>query len=105
MRLAWDVPRKESDERYSRKRSDDLYHTARWTRLARMWKMDHPLCVECQKRGVVRAAEVVDHITPWPVCEDFFDMNNLQSLCSQCNVAKGNRDKKLIAQWKKKNNK
>ena len=60
----------------------------------------HPLCEECLKRGVFKSAEVVDHIVPWPVCEDFYDEKNLQSLCEDCNRAKGNRDKKTIQEWR-----
>ena len=105
MKLIWDLPTpaKRTGKEYKRVRSDDLYHTARWTRLSRLWRDMHPLCAECQRHGVIREAEVVDHIIPFPVCEDFFDTGNLQSLCSDCNVAKGNRDKKLIQQWKKTN--
>lgn len=49
---------------------------------------------------MVKAAEVTDHIVPWPVCQDFFDRSNLQSLCQTCNIAKGNRDKVVIAKWR-----
>ena len=104
MKLAWDSERRlESGKQSNRDlgRSADPYHTARWTRLSRAWRMEHPLCEECRKRGVIKSAQVVDHIVPWPVCEDFFDRANLQSLCSDCNIAKGNRDKKVIAEWRK----
>lgn len=105
MRLAWDAAKKAAkrDGGYHRDRSDDSYHTYRWTRLSRAFREQHPLCEECRKRGVIKPAEVVDHIVPWPVCEDFFDRANLQSLCGDCNNAKGQRDKKLIQEWKRKN--
>ena len=107
MKLAWDSARKveKRDGKYHRERSDDPYHTYRWTRLSRAFREQHPLCEECRKQGVVRSAQVVDHIIPWPVCEDFFDRANLQSLCADCNAAKGNRDKKLIQEWRMKNEK
>lgn len=102
MRLAWDAEKKQEGKGSGRKfeRSADPYHTSRWTRLSRAWRAAHPLCEECRKRGVIKSAQVVDHIIPWPVCEDFFDRTNLQSLCSDCNNAKGNRDKKLIQEWR-----
>ena len=76
MKLAWDAAKRteKRDGGYHRERSDDPYHTFRWTRLSRVWRMEHPLCEECRKRGIVKRAEVVDHIIPWPVCRDFFDI-------------------------------
>ena len=103
MQLAWDSKTRADKQagKYERERSADPYHTYRWTRLSRAFRAEHPLCALCQKEGRITAAEVVDHIVPWPVCEDFFDRRNLQSLCSAHNIDKGNKDKKLIAQWRK----
>ncbi len=103
MALAWDSKkRKDADSGgYQRERSSELYHTYRWTRLSRAFRQSHPLCAECARNGRLKAAEVVDHITPFPVCRDFFDESNLQSLCSDCNIAKGNRDKAVIAEWRR----
>jgi len=101
--LAWDSQRKKDNEQgdYQRERSSDLYHTFRWTRLSRAFRQSHPLCAECARHGRLKAAEVVDHIIPYPVCKDFFDLSNLQSLCSDCNIAKGNRDKVIINEWRR----
>ena len=101
--LAWDSKEHKKLEvgGYHRERSDDLYHTFRWTRLSRAFRQSHPLCAECARNGRLKAAEVVDHIVPYPVCRDFFDEGNLQSLCSDCNIAKGNRDKVVIAEWRR----
>ena len=103
MRLAWDAQSRvdKRDGTYQRERSADPYHTYRWTRLSRAFRAEHPLCAECQRQGIVKAADVVDHIVPWPVCQDFYDRSNLQSLCEDCNRAKGNRDKRIIAEWRK----
>lgn len=103
MRLAWDSKTRidKSDGGYHRERSSDLYHTNRWTRLSRVFRAQHPLCAECRRKGIIKSAEVVDHIIPWPVCGDFFDTNNLQSLCEDCNRLKGQSDKKIIAEWRK----
>lgn len=99
-RLAWDGERRQDDGSYKRERSADPYHTSRWTRLSRAWRMMHPLCEECKRNGIIKAGEVTDHIIPWPVCQDFYDENNLQTLCKDCNHAKGQRDKKLIQSYK-----
>ena len=69
--------------------------------MSRAFRQSHPLCAECARNGRLKAAEVVDHITPFPVCRDFFDESNLQSLCYDCNIAKGNRDKVVIAEWRR----
>ena len=101
MKLAWDIPEPPVSG-YERKRSDDLYHSARWTKLARAFRTAHPLCAECQRKGIITAAECVDHIDPWPICEDyFFDTTNLQALCYKCNLEKGNKDKKRIQEWRR----
>lgn len=99
-RLAWDGERRQNDGSYKRERSADPYHTSRWTRLSRAWRMMHPLCEECKRHGIIKAGEVTDHIIPWPVCQDFYDENNLQTLCKDCNHAKGQKDKKLIQSYK-----
>lgn len=83
-------------------RSDPRYHTAAWTRLSRAFRADHPLCENCLRKGIVTPAEVVDHIVPIAICEDFWDMTNWQSLCRKCNIEKGNRDKRIIQERKKK---
>ena len=104
MKLAWDSKRtaQKVDGKYVRERSADLYHTSRWTRLSASWRAMHPLCEECKRQGVIKAAQVVDHITPWPVCgvDGFYDPANLQSLCEACNHQKGQSDKKTIQQWR-----
>ena len=99
-RLAWDGERRQDDGSYKRERSADPYHTSRWTRLSRAWRMMHPLCEECKRNGIIKAGEVTDHIIPWPVCQDFYDESNLQTLCEECNHAKGQKDKKLIQSYK-----
>lgn len=85
-----------------RKRSADEYHTWKWTRLSRAYRAAHPLCAECLKKGLFVPAQVVDHIIPAAICDDFWDENNWQSLCRPCNLAKGNRDKALIKRGRKR---
>lgn len=100
--LAWDSQRQKDRAagKYVREESDSRYHSARWARLSRAWRAAHPLCEECKRNGILTAGEVVDHITPVPVCQDFFDESNLQTLCRQCNHLKGQRDKKIIQAYR-----
>lgn len=102
MKLAWDSSSRvdRSDGKYHREKSDPRYHTARWARLSRTFRDSHPLCARCQAQGIIRPAQCVDHIIPVPICQDFYDIHNLQSLCNECNMLKGNEDKKKIQQWK-----
>ena len=102
MKLAWDIgPKPGRDERGHRLSTHpEVYNTHRWHKLARRFIAMHPLCVECGKRGIIRAAEVADHIIPLDVIlargGDPYDESNLQPLCAACNISKGNRDKRLI---------
>lgn len=56
-----------------------------------LWLMQHPLCVECSKRGQVTMATEVDHIKPLFKGGDD-DPSNLQSLCAQHHRDKTNAD-------------
>lgn len=96
----WVPERIDNTRMQHRQRSAPEYHTARWTRESRAWREEHPLCEECRRKGIIKAAEVVDHIIPVAVCSDFWDRSNWQSLCKECNIAKGNRDKEVIKRWK-----
>lgn len=103
MNLPWDSKARQEgqDKSWNWQHSDPRYHTTRWYKLSTRWRIAHPLCEECRKRGVIKPAELVDHIIPVPVCKDFFDESNLQSLCRDCNNAKGQRDKAIIQKWRR----
>lgn len=107
MKLAWDSKRQteregaKSSGKYFRERSDDLYHSARWTRFSKAWRATHPLCAECMRKGIIKEGEVTDHIIPFPVCGDFFDETNFQTLCEKCNNEKGQRDKEVIRNYRR----
>ena len=97
--LPWDTTPKRKG--YVREKSAEPYHTYRWAKLSRAFRAEHPLCEECRKNGIIKAATCVDHIEPWPICGDrFYDRSNLQALCDECNHLKGQRDKKKIQEWK-----
>lgn len=51
----------------------------------------HPLCVECEKRGLIRAATELDHVVPlFKGGEDI--ESNRQGLCGDCHAEKTRRD-------------
>ena len=91
MRLAWDAQSRGEAPAggYNRERSADLYHTNRWTRLSRVFRASHPLCEECKRQGIIKAAAVVDHIVPHRGDQRlFWDQSNWQPLCKGCHDKK-----------------
>ena len=72
----------------NRERSADEYHTARWTRESKAFRIAHPLCRRCESKGIIRATEVTDHIRPPKVYGDFWDKKNWQPLCKNCHDRK-----------------
>ena len=49
----------------------------------------NPLCKICESQGIVKAAKVVDHITPHKGdARLFWDRSNWQPLCSSCHSRK-----------------
>ncbi len=65
--------------------SDQQYGSQRWRKLSVAFRRRYPLCSECESNGLVRAADLVDHIKPakeFP--ELFFSWKNLRSLCHDC---------------------
>ena len=76
-----------------------LYHTQRWLRCRHQFLMDHPLCCECEREGLVVAASVVDHRLGhqhrnWR--ERFWDRAGWQSLCLDCHAKKSAAE---LAAW------
>ena len=56
-----------------------------WRKIRARHLAKYPLCVFCGKRGIIEPATCVDHIIPHRQDEElFFDLDNLQSLCSGC---------------------
>lgn len=61
---------------------DPFYSGRRWRKLRAMKLGEQPLCEECIKLGVARAADEVHHAVPRSVDESReFDWDNLVSLC------------------------
>lgn len=86
------------DDSYRRARNDrtanpheahaeEIRRSPRWRRLRLVVLGRQPLCVECLKHGVTRAATDVDHIEPlveWLARGEWqgaYDERNLQPLC------------------------
>ena len=62
-----------------------FYKSTAWRKLSRHWLEKNPICVKCYKQGIIRPAQIVDHITE--IKDDWskrLDASNLQSLCRVC---------------------
>lgn len=60
-----------------------------WTKASVSFRRLNPLCVECEKKGIVAAATCVDHIVPHRGDLGlFWDTDNWQSLCETCHARK-----------------
>ena len=68
------------------------YHTTRWRALRKVQLTSHPLCAMCEAKGIITAAVMVDHVRSIANGGDFWDMSNLQSLCSHCHRVKTNKE-------------
>lgn len=64
-------------------------YTGQWRRAREGFLAKHPLCIECEERGFIEAATVVDHITPHKGDDTlFWDRDNWQPLCETCHNRK-----------------
>jgi 5-methylcytosine-specific restriction protein A len=70
-------------ERYNRDRAFKKYYKHGWESIRAAQLNKQPLCEECEKAGLYRAAELVHHIKPLRG-GGTHDAPNLMSLCSAC---------------------
>lgn len=63
-------------------KAQQFYRSTAWKKLSRRMMEKNPVCVECLKQGIIKKADVIDHIVP--IRQDWsrrLDESNLQSLC------------------------
>lgn len=68
-----------------------------WQKLRAAYITEHPLCEQCEERGVVMEAQEVHHMTAFKGVDDpmRLDWDNLQSCCKACHAkATGGRTKR-----------
>lgn len=72
-----------------RKSANERGYTYQWQKASKAFLAHHPLCVMCEAIGIVKAAEVVDHIKPHNGNQNlFWDKKNWQPLCKKCHDRK-----------------
>lgn len=70
-----------------------FYNSWPWRIAAKRYKLANPLCVECDKIGIVTPVKVVDHIIPINKGGERLDKANFQSLCESCHNKKSAGEK------------
>jgi 5-methylcytosine-specific restriction enzyme A len=66
-----------------------LCSTSRWKKSRKEFMKQHPLCVECKSKAVIKAASVEDHIEAHKGDEVlFWNQNNWQALYKKCHDRK-----------------
>ena len=65
----------------------------KWRMVSQAFLDAHPLCAECERRGLIRPATCVDHIKPHKGDKKlFWDRSNWQPLCQSCHSEKTARE-------------
>jgi 5-methylcytosine-specific restriction endonuclease McrA len=91
LKLPWVKPAAKSNKSWGW--NTNFYRTKRWRNLRQFFLSNNPLCVECEGRGLLVTATVVDHIIPRRERPDLeLDESNLQGLCDACHNAKSGRE-------------
>lgn len=92
----WIPESKPTPKQSGRKERDPRYSTARWQKVRALHLRDKPLCVECEKKGIIKQANVLDHVIPHRIngSIDFFDSSNHQGLCTRCHNSKSAIERK-----------
>lgn len=88
------------EERVQHQRTKDMrwfYNSRKWRKFSKEYKAMNPLCVECELKGIVKAASVTDHIKTFEIEPKGFDLDNLQSkymqpLCKKCHDSKSGKE-------------
>jgi len=86
------VPKKQGQQP-SRDTDGNFYRSRRWRKVREQQLIREPLCRECLEAGVVKAAEMVDHIQPIKQGGDKYAPSNLQSLCNKHHNIKRGRER------------
>ena len=94
----WFVPKAKTGNQQGRKEKSKEYNTVRWRRFRQaVLQRDKYLCQECLRKGIhtpvgdKRWDHAVDHIKEVRDGGKFYDMSNVETLCSTCHNRKSGR--------------
>jgi 5-methylcytosine-specific restriction protein A len=72
-------------------------YNRQWRNARAAFLTANPQCVECERRNILKPAEVVDHIIPHRGdTRLFWDRKNWQPLCKRCHDIKTNKEKRRL---------
>ena len=80
--------KKKSSKPYSKPEHAKLYNSRRWRGLRNLYYQRNPLCAQCNRNGITKAGDCVDHIKPISEGGDFYEWKNLNTLCNKCHSLK-----------------
>ena len=69
-----------------------FYNSKRWRKISASFRACYPICEACEEKGLVVAAQCVDHIKPINQGGAKWSWANLQSLCNSCHAKKSGRE-------------
>jgi len=69
-----------------------FYNSKRWRSLRNYYIQKNPICEQCNREGIIKGAQCVDHIKPITMGGSPVDSKNLQSLCNSCHAKKSGRE-------------
>lgn len=95
----FEKPKSDYDKYVNRKkiggRYFKFYHSKEWTKASQLYRINNPCCKECLDEGIIRKADVVDHITElrdnW---SKRLDDSNFMSLCHRHHNAKTREERR-----------
>jgi 5-methylcytosine-specific restriction enzyme A len=69
----------------AKKESDAFYSSARWRAVRELVLMRNPLCIDCERRGLLVEADTVHHKLERHDRPDLeLDLDNLEGRCRSC---------------------
>ena len=75
-------------KQWNRKKPAFNYQGRKWRNISKQFRINNPLCAQCQKEGRTTPSQVTDHIKPISQGGDAWDANNYQALCIECHNKK-----------------
>ena len=85
-------PKAHKADRDARGSAQERGYDWQWKQARDMFLRGNPLCAQCEQKGIMRAAVLVDHIIPLAMGGDRLSESNLQSLCADHHAAKTARE-------------